>query len=173
MAYIADAYDDTQPTGATLAMYIDEELRAAKGALIDHRDRIAELENSEGTELVRGLMRLATDAEFSDANGAHPATPEQILAHVNSAVGVQVSFNIGAVHFRIGTTALAATQDTPIVFDEAFTTSMLGVWFSRKALISGAEGVSLLYRAESRTGFTITHHAPGTPYEICWIAAGL
>lgn len=63
MPYTADPYDDTKPTGATLALYLDEEMRATKGVLKDHRDRIVALEDTPASTTVAGIVELATPTE--------------------------------------------------------------------------------------------------------------
>lgn len=177
MPYTADPYDDTKPTGATLALYLDEEMRAAKGALIDHRDRIVELEDTEATTLVAGIVRLATNAELNAGTDAlHPITPAQLaLKLAADTTGAQYKVTLGGtLSLRFGTTNLRTTgaADTPVVFDEPFTGSIKGVLLSRKATASGQEGTDLMYREETVNGFTITHAGIGTTWTMSWLAFG-
>lgn len=177
MPYTADPYDDTKPTGATLALYLDEEVRAAKGALIDHRSRIVALEDTEATTLVAGIVRLATNAEFNAGTDAlHPITTAQLALKIAADTsGTQYKAVLGGtLSLRFGTITLRNTgvADTPVVFDDPFTGSIKGVLLSRKATASGVEGTDLLYMSESVSGFTITHQPIGSTITMSWCAFG-
>lgn len=100
MPYAADAYDDTQPTGATLAQYTDEELRAIKGVLIDHRDRIVAIEDTPASESEAGIVRLATEAQTvtgtSEALAVHSAGVKAALdARINTVAAFTCTIAAG------------------------------------------------------------------------------
>lgn len=102
MPYAADAYDDTQPTGATLAQNLDEEVRAVKGALIDHRERIEALEDTPASEAEAGIVRLATEAQTvtgaSEALAAHPAGVKAAIdARINTVAAFTCTIAPGPV----------------------------------------------------------------------------
>lgn len=178
MPYTADPYNDALPNGATLAMNLDEEVRAVKGALIDHKARIIAVETNEATTLAVGRVRLATNAEFlARTDATHPITAAQ-LAMVLEAIADTAQYKVvlgGELSLRFGTTVLRNTgvADTPVVFDVPFTGSIKGILLTRKATASGQEGTDLLYREETVNGFTITHAGLYTAFTISWAAFGV
>ena len=176
MPYTADPYDDTKPTGATLALYLDEEIRAAKGVLKDHRTRVAALEDTEASTTVAGIVRLATNPELLAGDDAlHPITSAQLAMMLAADVsGAQYKVVLGkTLSLRMGTLNVRTSiADTPVVFTEPFTGAFGGVVFTRKATASGQEGTALLYNNESVNGFTMTHSAIGVTWQMCWLAWG-
>jgi hypothetical protein len=93
MPYTADPYDDTTPTGATLALYLDEEIRAAKGALIDHRTRIVAVETTVATETVTGRVELASAAEtVTGTDGTRATHSAGVKAAMDARINAVAAF---------------------------------------------------------------------------------
>lgn len=93
MPYTADPYDDTKPTGATLALYLDEEMRAAKGKLIDHRDRIVAVETTVATETVTGRVELASAAEtVTGTDGTRATHSAGVKAAMDARINAVAAF---------------------------------------------------------------------------------
>lgn len=175
MPYTADPYDDTKPTGATLALYLDEELRAMKGAAIDQRNRVVALEDTEASDTVTGIVRLATASEFAaGVDALHPITTAQLFSVLADDVsGAQYKVILGkSLSLRFGLTQLSAGVDTAVTFTEPFTGTIKGVLMSRRAIASGQEGNAVLYRNETVGGFTITHNGGASAYSVFWAAVG-
>lgn len=108
MPYTADPYDDTKPTGATLALYLDEEIRAAKGKLIDHRDRIVALEDTPASTTVAGLVELATSVETVAGTDAERAVTS---AGVAAALAARIQ---PVAAFVVSATTGAATKTSDL-----------------------------------------------------------
>lgn len=175
MPYTADPYDDTKPTGATLALYLDEEMRAAKGKLINHRDRLVALEDTEASTLVVGRVRLATNAELNaGVDALHPITTAQLFSVLADDVsGAQYKVILGKnLSLRFGFTQLSSGVDTTVTFTEPFTGTIKGVLMSRRAISAGQEGNAVLYRNETVGGFTMTHNFGAGAYSMFWAAVG-
>lgn len=106
MPYTPDAYDNTKPAGSVnLASSAPEEFRAIKTVLIDHRDRIVDLEAAivaPASETVRGLVEFATPVEAvagADATRAmSPATVEAArIAVIHPVASFSAVFSAGGV----------------------------------------------------------------------------
>ena len=108
MPYTADPYDDTKPTGATLALYLDEEIRAAKGVLKDHRTRIVAVETTVATETVTGRVELASAAETVAGTDAERAVTS---AGVAAALAARIQ---PVAAFVVSATTGAATKTSDL-----------------------------------------------------------